>query len=78
MPKPTISDIVSFRVIADFLDTFKKDYDYCLELKAKGKKLYTLVEDKKLGPNQYKQFLIKKCSETDDKRLLTIMQKELK
>ena len=35
-PKPSVSDIVSFSVLTSLLEEFKKDYDYCLELKEKG------------------------------------------
>ena len=58
--KPNSADIVSFSVLARFLDRYSKDYDYCLELKEKGRKLLELVENKRLGSNQYRLFLEKK------------------
>lgn len=76
--KPPMSDIVSFRVLVALLDKYKKDYDYCMELKDKGGKLVDFVDSKKLRSNQYIRFLEKKIEESPHKEIVLIMKKELK
>ena len=43
-----MSDIVSFTVLVELLNKYKKDYDFCLELKEKGSKLLDMVDARKL------------------------------
>lgn len=74
-PRPDISDIVSFTVLANYLEKYKKDYDYCTELKEKGSKLLKLVDDKKLSVNAYMKFLETKLGTSKDQETVAIMQK---
>ena len=55
-----MDDIVSFSVLAKFLQKYAKDASYCSKLKEKGQKLLGLVEANRLGSNQYRLFLEKK------------------
>lgn len=59
-----VSEIVSFTVLTTCLEKYEKDIEYCIELKEKGKKLMDLVEAKKLGPAQYRQFLSRKIADS--------------
>jgi hypothetical protein len=40
-------------VLGEFLTRYKKDYNYCTELKEKGQRMMKNVEEKKIKPNQY-------------------------
>ena len=61
-PKPIISDVVSFTVLTELLEKYKRNYDYCLELKEKGQKLLEMVDSKRLTIDAYIKLLEAKSS----------------
>lgn len=73
-----MSDIVSFTVLVELLNKYKKDYDFCLELKEKGSKLLDMVDAGKLTEVVYLKFLDNKIGSSEHEGIVAIMKEEVK